>query len=294
EKLLGPLGIDDWAWEEDGAGITTGGTNFCASAIDLAKLGYLYLRGGDWFGTRLVEPEWIAAATETRFAPKGMNRAEACGYGYLWWIDEWGGYSAHGAGGNFCFVLPRYDLVVVITAGLPDDGFPLPYDLVKRYILPAAEEGGKAGSDPAGDAAFAELTADCGPRAQAPALHPPIADAIGKLRFTCEPNPLDIDWFELDFAEPDRVGVTMQEADAEKAPRSFVAGARGLPLITMSADWGMAATVVWEGEKSLRLTIFDMRAIIDIGIAFDGRGDAAVRASSPAYDMDAAWHASSR
>ena len=55
-RLFEPLGIRDWAWGEDGKGVTTGGTDLYASALDLAKLGYFYLRGGDWFARRLLGP----------------------------------------------------------------------------------------------------------------------------------------------------------------------------------------------------------------------------------------------
>ncbi len=57
-----------------------------------------------------------------------------------WWVDaEWDGYSAHGAGGQFLFVVPRLDLVAVFTSGLPAKDFPIPWDLMRRYVLPAAE-----------------------------------------------------------------------------------------------------------------------------------------------------------
>jgi len=71
-----------------------------------------------------------------------MNRAENAGYGYFWWVDaQWGGFSAHGAGGQFVFVVPRLDLVAVFTSALSFDDFPLPWDLMREYVLPAAGEG---------------------------------------------------------------------------------------------------------------------------------------------------------
>jgi CubicO group peptidase (beta-lactamase class C family) len=60
-------------------------------------------------------------------------------FGYLWWIDEaWGGFSAHGAGGQYIFVVPHLDLVAVLTSDLPGKDFPVPWDLFRRYVLPAA------------------------------------------------------------------------------------------------------------------------------------------------------------
>ncbi|MBN1304311.1 MAG: hypothetical protein JXA13_07735 [Anaerolineales bacterium] len=66
-----------------------------------------------------------------------MNAAEEDGYGYLWWIDNFGGYSAHGFGGQYIYVLPDLDMVVVITASLEDPDFPIPRELMEVFILPA-------------------------------------------------------------------------------------------------------------------------------------------------------------
>jgi CubicO group peptidase (beta-lactamase class C family) len=139
-KLFAPLGITGWSWDSDGMGVTVGGAALSLTAVDCAKIGYLYLRKGDWYGTRVVPASWVEAATRS-YAKPAMNRAEDSGYGYLWWIDaQWEGYSAHGAGGQFIFVIPRLDLVAVFTSELPTDSFPIPWDLMTRYVLPAFSE----------------------------------------------------------------------------------------------------------------------------------------------------------
>jgi CubicO group peptidase (beta-lactamase class C family) len=139
QKLFATLGIRDWSWETDGKGVTIGGAHLSLTAMDLARIGYLYLKKGDWFGTRVLPASWVEAATRTHSRPSGMNRAEDSGYGYLWWVDEaWGGFSAHGAGGQYVFVVPHLDLVAVFTADLPAKDFPVPWDLFRRHVLPAA------------------------------------------------------------------------------------------------------------------------------------------------------------
>lgn len=138
--LFQPLGIQDWSWETDGVGVTIGATDLFLSAIDLAKLGYLYLHGGTWFGTQIVPSFWVKESTTTHARVTDMNRAENAGYGYFWWVDEeWSGFSAHGASGQFVFVVPRLDLVVVFTSALSPDDFPMPRDLMKEYVLPACK-----------------------------------------------------------------------------------------------------------------------------------------------------------
>jgi CubicO group peptidase (beta-lactamase class C family) len=138
--LFQPLGITDFSWSSDPRGITTGATGLSLRPRDLAKFGYLYLHSGKWNGTQLLSKKWVETSTSKHIETKGlMNAAEDDGYGYLWWIDSFGGYSAHGFGGQFIFVLPKLDIVVVFTGGLPDPQFPAPNKLVSSYLLPAAQ-----------------------------------------------------------------------------------------------------------------------------------------------------------
>jgi CubicO group peptidase (beta-lactamase class C family) len=139
QKLFSPLGIRGWSWETDGKGVTIGGAHLSLTAMDLVRIGYLYLKKGDWFGTSVLPSSWVEAATRMHSRPSGMSRAEDSAYGYLWWVDEaWGGFSAHGAGGQYLFVVPHLDLVAVFTGELPAKDFPVPWDLFRRYVLPAA------------------------------------------------------------------------------------------------------------------------------------------------------------
>jgi CubicO group peptidase (beta-lactamase class C family) len=143
QNLFQPLGITDYTWESDPRGITNGATGLTLRPRDMAKFGYLFLHHGEWNGTQLLPAEWVEASTSKHIETKGlMNAAEEDGYGYLWWIDSFGGYSAHGFGGQYVFVLPLLDMVVVFTSGLPESLFPMPNQLVRNYLIPAAKEDG--------------------------------------------------------------------------------------------------------------------------------------------------------
>jgi CubicO group peptidase (beta-lactamase class C family) len=140
KNLFGPLGITDFSWQSDPQGITTGHTGLSLRPRDMAKLGYLYLHNGQWNGTQIVPSEWVQASTTGQMETKGlMNAAEDDGYGYYWWVDSFGGYSAHGHGGQYIFVLPKLDVVVVFTGSLADPVFPTPHRLLQTYLLPAAQ-----------------------------------------------------------------------------------------------------------------------------------------------------------
>ena len=140
EKLFGPLGITGVTWETDPRGIPLGNTGLMLSPRDMAKLGYLYLNHGQWNGEQIVPAKWVDQSTAKHIETKGlMNAAEDDGYGYYWWIDAYGGYSAHGFGGQYIFVVPKLNLVAVFTSGLTDPDFPTPRRLMEEYILPAAK-----------------------------------------------------------------------------------------------------------------------------------------------------------
>jgi CubicO group peptidase (beta-lactamase class C family) len=85
--------------------------------IDLAKLGQLFLRNGDWDGQQLVPADYVAAATRPQNAggpPVSMP------YGYMWWVLPTEAprrtFMASGRGGQLSWVYPPLDLVVAITS----------------------------------------------------------------------------------------------------------------------------------------------------------------------------------
>lgn len=139
-ELFEPLGIADFSWQSDPQGVTYGYSGLSLRPRDMIKLGYLYLHSGEWNGKQIISPEWVQVSTARHLETKGlMNAAEDDGFGYYWWFDSFGGYSAHGHGGQYVFVLPKLDMVVGFTAGIPDSEFPEPHRLLQAYLLPAAQ-----------------------------------------------------------------------------------------------------------------------------------------------------------
>jgi len=88
------------------------------SALDLARVGLLMARGGNWCGHRIVSERWVEESTS---AISDTDRST--GYGYLWWVGENGKqfhvqfpgrtFSARGNHGQFMIVNPALDLVIV-------------------------------------------------------------------------------------------------------------------------------------------------------------------------------------
>jgi CubicO group peptidase (beta-lactamase class C family) len=136
EKLLKPLGISDISWGADKQGIHSGSGRIFMKPEDLAKYGYLYLNKGKWDGKQLISEKWIEESTRKQIdTPHGL--AGRYGYGYQWWQNKFGGYSARGFGGQYLFVVPEHNMVVVFTSSLIPQNFYIPEELVEKYIIPS-------------------------------------------------------------------------------------------------------------------------------------------------------------
>lgn len=110
EKLFDRIGMSPVDWWTDSIGQTATYCCIDTPARQLAKFGLLYLRGGEWAGTQVVPRDWVTTSTSPSVVPF---------YGYQWWLDETPGgremYSARGHDGQYIYVVPDLDLVVVRT-----------------------------------------------------------------------------------------------------------------------------------------------------------------------------------
>ncbi len=133
QELLGPLGIKGAQWLTDRNGTALGGWGLRLSAREMAKLGYLFLRGGTWDGKEIVTREWVESATARH---SDTDSEIGTGYGYQWWTHaKLPAYMALGRGGQIVFARPDKDLVVAMRAELPNhDAI---YYLIETYVEPA-------------------------------------------------------------------------------------------------------------------------------------------------------------
>jgi CubicO group peptidase (beta-lactamase class C family) len=94
------------------------------STRDMARVGYLMLRNGEWGGRQIVPRDWVRKmiAPVTRVADMNPEdyRKGPFGYGLLWWVWDGeaatgpyrGAYTGIGAVGQFITVLPDADMVI--------------------------------------------------------------------------------------------------------------------------------------------------------------------------------------
>jgi CubicO group peptidase (beta-lactamase class C family) len=113
--LFEPLGIEPGDWMRSPQDEVSAGSGLELTPRDMAKLGYLYLRNGEWEGKQIIEPAYAAAATTWQSAGDATGGWAA--YGYQWWVTAtnagYPAYFALGYGGQHIFVVPALDLVVV-------------------------------------------------------------------------------------------------------------------------------------------------------------------------------------
>ncbi len=155
EHLFGPLGITDVAWPMNPQGISLGWGDLRMLPGDMAKIGYLMLRDGQWEGEQIVSPSWVEASTKEHI-PATLED----GYGYQWWVDDSGFFVALGYGGQYIVVHPALDLVVVFTSELPENDFYVPQRLLEDYIFPAVIAEESLPQNPDGEALLQQRISD--------------------------------------------------------------------------------------------------------------------------------------
>jgi CubicO group peptidase (beta-lactamase class C family) len=126
ERVFDPLGIESLSWDvQGGSGFlgphTNAHTGIHVSARELARFGYLMLRGGVWNRQPIVPQWWVELATQSS---QDLNPS----YGYTWWVNtkgtRWPGlprdaFALEGFRPNRCYIIPSLDLVVARVASGP-------------------------------------------------------------------------------------------------------------------------------------------------------------------------------
>jgi CubicO group peptidase (beta-lactamase class C family) len=158
-RLFTPLGIRDVAWDHDPQGRSIGSAALQMRPIDMVKMGFLYLDGGEFGGRRILEQSWVegSLSAQTKMPAKGG----AVDYGYYWWLyperhvaEAWGG------AGQRIGLIRDLNSVVVMTA---DDATDYPraplaeriYALVRKSV----KSSGKLRPNPTGAAELANVVA---------------------------------------------------------------------------------------------------------------------------------------
>jgi CubicO group peptidase (beta-lactamase class C family) len=124
ENLFAPLGITSYKWLifPNAPQMALTSSALYLRPRDMAKIGQLYLQGGNWDGKQIVSAQWVQVSTaesvveQINYSPAFQNT----GYGYQWWRGTFANgetktiYAA-GYGGQYIFIMPEIDTVIVFT-----------------------------------------------------------------------------------------------------------------------------------------------------------------------------------
>ncbi len=114
--LIDKIGMHSMLLETDMAGNFVGSSYAWANTRDWAKFGLLYLHKGNWNGVQIFSPAWVS------YISKPTEHSDGT-YGAHFWLNAGGKfpdvpkdmYSANGFQGQYVFIIPSKDLVVVRT-----------------------------------------------------------------------------------------------------------------------------------------------------------------------------------
>ncbi len=116
DVLFSRLGMENYDWAVYKDGVTMGAFGISTTPREMARIGHLVMNKGNWKGEQIVNSAWLEDITSTKVPVEEVNTFGKS-FGYFWWIDEGREiYFMAGQGGQFVFIKPSKNLVMVTTA----------------------------------------------------------------------------------------------------------------------------------------------------------------------------------
>jgi CubicO group peptidase (beta-lactamase class C family) len=117
--LFYPLGIVKYRWQKDSTGLCHAGGGLYLRPLDMVKIGKLVLNKGKWEDKQIISENWLKKISQPYFSTEFSGYS----YGYFWWVKDvkinekniTKVISAQGAGGQYMYLIPEYELVVSFT-----------------------------------------------------------------------------------------------------------------------------------------------------------------------------------
>ncbi len=259
-SLFGVLGINDVVWPTDPRGEDNHGWgDLQLRPHDMAKIGFLFLKNGQWEAKQILSAGWVRAAAQKRVSLPGGES-----YGYLWWIppNPAGLMEARGRGGQRIIIWPEKNAIVVFTGGGFDPG------RVGPLLIKAFQSNEPLADNPAG---VARLEASIKRAAQPPAAPkgeavpwPETAAAVSGKRFVLEPNPYSVKALTLTFKDKKEAVLHLDMAPgfADRPWLEFLVGLEGVPRLA-PGRFGLTAASqgTWKSPESFVIDIDEVANI---------------------------------
>jgi hypothetical protein len=238
----------------------------------MAKLGYLYLHEGAWDGQQIIPSSWV---DRVRQGP--VTATEGFHYGNLWWsLPERGAFMARGRHSQIILVLPKLDIVAVLTGVLNDDEF-YPMGGLIDDIAGAVKADAALPPDPAGQSLLAASIQKAATEKASPVgATPELANSISGKSYRLSGNDLRVKTFSLNLVDPNPSCEITTATERLDRPTARFAGPIGLDGFFRkgSARYGINAV---KGNWLDDHTFVVERRILGHGemqrwtLAFDGR-----------------------
>jgi CubicO group peptidase (beta-lactamase class C family) len=225
KELFEPLGIKSAKWGTvDAQGVTDGEAGLSLAPHDMARIGYLYLHYGMWDGKQIIPSSWVdRAKVGSVSATFGFH------YANLWWsLPEKDAYMARGRHSQLILVLPKLDVVAVMTGILRDDEYYSASRLVDD-ISNSVKSDNPLPTDPIAQALLAaSLRQAATEKPSAVGGTPELAKAISGKTYQFDANVLHVKTFSLTFSDADPFWEITTETGKTDRPTQRFSGLLGL------------------------------------------------------------------
>ena len=238
--LFGPLGIAPPVWRRDPQGIAIGGFGLALGPHDMAKIGYLYLRHGEWAGRQLLPKEWVDGLNHATISMNARADAGLTYHNQFWALPDRHVFMAVGYHCQVIMVLPDLDVVAAMTArdfcSFRRMAESISGAVKSETPLPANPDSARVLADAVSDVSTDRPT-EAGPA-------PEIASLISGKTYRFSENALDVRSFTLSLKEDPRYDV---EIDTHNPAN---------PVIRMRGPIGLDGLY-----RKSELTSFGLRAV---------------------------------
>ena len=113
EWLFSKIEMTNYNWVRYKDGVSLGGFGIETTPRELSKIALCVADSGKWKGQQIISLDWISKMTTVQTQIDNFDYS----FGYFWWIDETRNiYFMWGAGGQFAFIVPEKNLVIVMTS----------------------------------------------------------------------------------------------------------------------------------------------------------------------------------
>lgn len=113
EWLFSKIEMTNYNWVRYKDGVSLGGFGIETTPRELSKVALCVADSGRWKGQQIVSSDWVYEMTSVQSQVDNFEYS----FGYLWWVDELRNiYFMWGVGGQFAFIAPDKNLVIVMTS----------------------------------------------------------------------------------------------------------------------------------------------------------------------------------